>query len=326
MTGLDKTIADAQAFIDSMKEFDHEHIGSDVHSTGDSPLGSVDYSLQGDLNSKGIRQPEGNPINTDMVGPDVHLHHGTDSVRHSLKSTLSKDSTSPVGNKNGFGTINFSRRADYEQPFRADVLTFIEVYYYENKKLPLVHELHETFRDHPDRPNFLKGWNSVLDDISDSLKNRGIKPYNTVDNYIDPKFAWATSLIVNHLDKRTTPQKLKEAGLSTKEWQAFLRRKRHYEYFQSRLDEVFTQDVKNDAKLALSRSIQNGDLQAIKYYNELQNIYRPETQSAVQMVSIILTAVMEILAQNVSSDVLNRVAAEIRAAPSVRKVIEAQSS
>jgi hypothetical protein len=321
MKDLNKTIADAQDFINSMKEFqggsdefDSNRSGSD----GSNSLGSLDNSLSGDLNKR-VRQSEGNPINTDLVGPDLHLHNDIDSVRHTL-------SRPPVGSKNGFGTIKFSKSADYEQPFRADVLTFIEVYYYENKKLPLVHELHLQFQDHPDRPNFLKGWNSVLDDISDSLKNRGIKPYNTVDNYIDPKFAWATSLIVNHLDKRTTPQKLKEAGLSTKEWQAFLRRKRHYEYFQARLDEVFTQDVKNDAKLALSRSIQNGDLQAIKYYNELQNIYRPETQSAVQMVSIILTAVMEILAQNVSSDVLNRVAAEIRAAPSVRKVIEAQSS
>ena len=230
-----------------------------------------------------------------------------------------------VGQKS-FPTVKFSPKSEYSNSFRADVLTFIEVFYYENKKLPDIHVLHEHFKDHPDRPNFLKGWTNVLEDISDSLSNRGIKPYNTVENYIDPKFAWATSLIVNHLDKRTIPAKLKEAGLTTKEWQAFLRRKRHFEYFQSRLDEVFDNDVKNDAKLALARSIQNGDLQAIKYYNELKNIYRPETQNALQMVSIVLTAVMEILAQNVTSDVLNRVAAEIRTSPSVKKIIEAQAS
>jgi hypothetical protein len=251
MKDLDKTIADAQAFINSMKEFNgtskegnDEHVGSDIHSTGDRPIGGTDHSLQGNL-----KQDEG--VGLSEISTNLPSLTGSSNRDHNDTGR-----TAPVGRKNGFGTINFSRKSDYEQPFRADLLTFIEVYYYENKKLPLVHELHEAFHSHPDRPNFLKGWNAILDDISDSLKNRGIKPYNTVDNYIDPKFAWATSLIVN----------------------------------------------------------------------ELKNIYRPETQSAVQMVSLVLTAVMEILAQNVTSDVLNRVAAEIRSSPSVRKVIEAQST
>lgn len=274
----DSLINDAQAFIDSVNQFNgtkieesHEQPSSIYHSRS-NPFGSIDFSPS-----------------------------------HGLKE------------------IKFSRKQEYENPLRADLLTFVEVYYYENKKLPEIHVIHEHFRDHPERPNFLKGWKSKLDEISESLQNRGIKPYNTVDNYIDPRFAWATSLVVNHLDKRTIPAKLKEAGLSTKEWQAFLRRKRHYDYFQSRLDEIFDDDVKNDAKIALARAISNGDLQAIKYYNELKNIYRPETQSSLQLISIVLTAVMEILARHVPSETLNVVAAEIRATESVRKVIEAQA-
>lgn len=311
---LDKTIADAQAFIDSMKEFDNGTVKHNRSSSdGSDSISSLDHSLQGDLEKTG--EPGRLPSNLPTLSfSDGNLHN-------SAGRTVNKTGSTPVG-KFGFQTHQFSP----ELPFRAEVLTYIEVYYYENKKLPEVHVLHEHFKDHPDRPNFLKGWNRTLDEISESLSNRGIKPYNTVENYIDPKFAWATSLIVNQLDKRTIPAKLKEAGLSTKEWQALLRRKRHYEYFQARLDEVFTQDVKNDAKVALSRAIQNGDLQAIKYYNELQNIYRPETQNAMQMVSIVLTAVMEILAIHVRPEVLNTIAAEIRTSPSVRKIIEAQAS
>jgi len=316
MKDYSKTIADAQAFIDSVQKFNggkdelnRDRLGTD----GSDPLGGTDSTLQGNL----AQTPNGGRL---QVPDSIPSEHSSDGHNHDGPdpNTISP----PVGYKN----ISFSRKQEYDNPFRADLITFIEVYYYENKRLPDIHVLHEHFRDHPERPNFLKGWNSVLDSVSDSLSNRGIKPYNTVENYIDPKFAWATSLIVNHLDKRTIPAKLKEAGLTTKEWQAFLRRKRHFDYFQSRLDEVFDQDVKNDAKLALARSIQNGDLQAIKYYNELKNIYRPETQNAMQMVSIVLTAVMEILAQHVTSDTLNRVAAEIRTSPSVRKIIEAQAS
>jgi hypothetical protein len=282
MKDVSKTIADAQAFIDSVKQFNKQEELPDEFSS---------------------------------------------SLRNSGSDLVSSPNTSLPSHiiSQGFPQIRFSRKQEYDQPFRADVLTFIEVYYYENKKLPDHHVLHEHFREHPDRPSFLKGWNQILDEISEALSNRGIKPYNTVENYIDPRFSWATSLIVNHLDKRTIPAKLKEAGLTTKEWQALLRRKRHFDYFQSRLDEVFDNDVKNDAKIALARAIQNGDLQAIKYYNELKNIYRPETQNAMQMVTIVLTAVMEILAIHVPPDTLNRVAAEIRTSPSVRKIIEAQA-
>lgn len=306
MKDFSKTIAEAQEFIDSINAFHKQGEAendndSPVRDSGSDPSSSFDNSLQSDLEKN----------NSDG--------------RHRISSNLPSISFNRNGSRPAFYDVKFSPKTHYDNPFRADLLTFIEVYYYENKRLPDVHVLHEHFRNHPERPNFLKGWNSTLDSVADALQNRGIKPYNTVENYIDPKFAWAVSLIVNHLDKRTIPAKLKEAGLTTKEWQSLLRRKRHFDYFQTRLDEVFDNDVKNDAKLALARSIQNGDLQAIKYYNELKNIYRPETQSAVQMVSIVLTAVMEILAQHVSSEVINRVAAEIRNSPSVRKVIEAQS-
>ena len=90
-----------------------------------------------------------------------------------------------------------------------------------------------------------------------------------------------------------------------------------------RLDEVFDQDVKNEAKISLSRLVSNGDLQAIKYYNELTNIYRPEQNDPNRMVAVILTAVMEILATHVSSEILSKIAAEIRTSPSVTKVINA---
>lgn len=269
-------MADAQAFIDSVNQFNKQEESNDSSSIRD-------------LGSDPPRSPN-----------------------LSFSSNLEK-------------SLKFSPKTHYEQPLRADLLTFVEVYYYENKRLPEFHVLHEHFKDHPDRPPFLKGWKTVLDNISESLNNRGIKPYNTVENYIDPRFAWAVSLIVNHLDKRTIPAKLKEAGLTTKEWQALLRRKRHFDYFQSRLDTVFDEDIRNEAKLSLSKMVSNGDLQAIKYYNELKNIYRPETQNANQLISVVLTAVMEILAAHVTSDVLNRIAAEIRSAEPVRKVIEAQA-
>ena len=211
------------------------------------------------------------------------------------------------------------------QAFRADVITFIEVYFHTHHTLPSLRNLHDAFQDHTHCPKLVKDWKDILDTVSESLSNRGLRTYNTTENYLDPRFIFASSSICNILDKRTQAAKLKESGLSTKEWYKLLRIKKYFTYFEQRLDEVFDEDTRNNSKLAIAKLVDAGDLQAIKYYNELKNIYRPESQSANQLISIVLTAVMEILATHVSSEILSRIASEIRNSPSVIKVINTQS-
>jgi hypothetical protein len=306
---IDKTIREAQEFIDSVRKFnrDDQLLTYSLRDPGYIASSSSDNSIPSDLEEIEEQLPQLPPEPPSIQVPDF--------PSFSKQELVPSNSEKQQSNHLGFPTLTFSRRND--NPFRADLLTSIETYYYTNKKLPTTKELGLHFKSHPECPKYYTHWAPLLDDIADSLSNRGIRPYNTTDEYVDPKFAWAVSLVVNILDKRTIPAKLKEAGLSTK---------RYYEYFQNRLDEVFDQDVKNDAKLALARAIQNGDLQAVKYYNELKNIYRPETQTAQQMVAVVLTAIMEILATHVSSEILNRIAVEIRESPSVLKVINTTSS
>ena len=60
-----------------------------------------------------------------------------------------------------------------------------------------------------------------------------------------------------------------------------------------------------EAKLAVMRLVQANDLQAVKYYNELQNIYRPQDTNNVQL---ILMAIMEILSKHVAPEIIGKVA------------------
>src|SRR5215510_1750590 len=60
--------------------------------------------------------------------------------------------------------------------FRADVLTFIETYYYENQTIPPPVKIRFKFNAHPNSPNTVAEWNVFLDSIADSLQNRGISP------------------------------------------------------------------------------------------------------------------------------------------------------
>jgi hypothetical protein len=203
------------------------------------------------------------------------------------------------------------------QDFRKEAITFIETFYFQYKSLPSLADFVAKFS-----PEILpKGpadWEDFLVNIQEPLQNRGIPAYEVPLDYLEPNFVLAVNLIVNPYDKRAVPAKLKEAGLSTKQWQGFLRQDKHQEYYRKRLDQIFDEDTQNDAKLALQRLIQAGDLQAIKHYHELQNIYRPSQQN--NQIQLILMAIMEILTLHVPPEIIGKVAESLRSSPQLKAI------
>jgi hypothetical protein len=136
----------------------------------------------------------------------------------------------------------------------------------------------------------------------------------------------AVGLIVNVHDKRAVAAKLKEANLTTKQWTNLLRVQENRDYFQSRLNEIFDEDAQSDAKVALHKLIVAGDLQAIKHFHELQNIYRPQA-NAQQNLLVALQGIMEILAKYVSPLILSQVANDIKQSAVFRpEAIESKAS
>jgi hypothetical protein len=201
--------------------------------------------------------------------------------------------------------------------FRKEAITFIETFYFQYKSLPSLADFVAKFS--PDLlPKGPADWEDFLVNIQEPLQNRGIPAYETPLDYLEPNFVLAVNLIVNPYDKRPIPGKLKEAGLTTKQWQGFLRQASHQEYYRKRLDQIFDEDTQNDAKLALQRLIQAGDLQAIKHYHELQNIYRPSQQD--NQIQLILMAIMEILTMHVPPEIIGKVAESLRSSPQLKAI------
>jgi len=315
---------------DTDQQEEDEDAPSSVRDSWNSPFGSTDSALPDRLNLTTVKST--GPFSE----PKFQKRKGKDSKKHGPPA--------PVGQK-AFPESKFTpfSRFGNTDTFRADLLTFIETFYFIQKRLPFLQELDKKFQEHPSRPKVIEGWTVIVEEISESLSNRGVPPYEVKSkDYIDPKFAWAVTLVVNINDKRNLAAKLKEAGITTKEWTALLRKKSHHDYYTMRIEQVFSEDLQNDAKLSIARSIQNGDLNAIKYYNEWLNIYRPEkgginispTTSTTyvaepisqQMITTVLSAIMEILATYVSSEVLLAVAAEIRKNETIKKAIEVRST
>lgn len=199
---------------------------------------------------------------------------------------------------------------------RREAITFIETFYYTHKKLPNITDFKQALPENllPKSPS---DWEDFLYNLQDALKNRGVPVYDTPPGYLEPNFVLAVNLIINPYDRRSIAAKLKEAGLTTKQWTALLRLDHNKQYYQKRLNQIFDEDLQDDAKLALSRLIQAGDLQAIKHYHELQNIYRPQEQYNV---TLILQAIMEILTLHVAPEIIGKVAESLRNSPQLKAI------
>lgn len=204
--------------------------------------------------------------------------------------------------------------------FRKEVVAFIMYHYDVHKELPKRHHFEERFPINR-LPKTLEDWKIFLYSLEAPLNAQGITPYETPSDYLEPNFLLAVSLLVTVVDKRSFAAKLKEAGLTTRQWKNFLNIPKYHDYYRSRVNKIFSEELAEDAKVQLAQAIHRGDLQAIKYYHEFQNIYRPQGQDVNKLLLSLLHNLMEILARHVQPDTLNKIASEISEA----KIIDTSS-
>lgn len=193
---------------------------------------------------------------------------------------------------------------------RTTVVDFLEQVYNRDGKFPSKRSLDTHVRSLGFRPS--QDWDEYLADaeLEEILINRGLPTYDSPTNRIDSNFALATTLICDISDKRSKAAKLKDAGLTTRQWTGFLKRRSHYNYFTERLQRVWNDEVEPNAKLAISRAVEAGDLTAVKYFHEYTDRYRPQDQQVVNL-QLIITGLLEILAKHLTKELLQTVASEL---------------
>lgn len=190
-----------------------------------------------------------------------------------------------------------------------NIVTQLELKYWIDGEYPEQHELEEKFG--------LTG-NSlqlITPKINEILETRGLPPveyYSTLISNakksvpdLDPYFVAACGLICDTFDKRARAVKLKAVGLTTKKFTAFLQKPAYFNYYQLRVAKAFA-GTNESAKLSLSRNVEAGDLQSIKYYWEVTGQHDPNKEIKVNVQKLILLF-MEILARHVPTNVIDAV-------------------
>lgn len=217
-------------------------------------------------------------------------------------------------------------------PFSRYLVTKLDYEYWERDgSYPSFEELKEWSKRFNSAPSTQKEWQELFDEISIFLVNRGLPLFETFNKGLDPEFVLAANALCNVTDKRSKSEKLREVELTSAQFTAMMRKKPNREYFLSRLDKTFDEDVGVSAKLAIARAIEVGDMTAVKYYHEFTGKYRPAEAhgNTTELFGMFLQAIMQALARHVTSEIISQVAAEIREAPAIQKVlgaIEAEAS
>ena len=156
----------------------------------------------------------------------------------------------------------------------------------------------------------------ILEPLNSALKKKGWDKFSAPvvlgvgrKNQLDPFFVMAVELLIDPIDKRSRTTKLKAVGISSKRFNYLLEKDEYRKYWDKKVATVLSQ-TKNFGDLALARNVDNGDLQSIKYYNELTGRYRGNDETVVNLM-VLLGRMMEVLAKHVEPQILAVIADEL---------------
>lgn len=145
-----------------------------------------------------------------------------------------------------------------------------------------------------------------------ALLVRGISLTPNATGVLTPEQLASANLMLDLRDNRSQRNKLKDLGVPTQKWEAWLRDPAFQSYLQQRAENLLGDNL-HESHLALVDRVRSGDVNAIKYYNEITGRYIPASTAKVD-VNAVLMRVLEIIQKYVRDpEVLSGMAEELLA-------------
>lgn len=160
-----------------------------------------------------------------------------------------------------------------------------------------------------------------------ALIARGISfsEIETDSDILDPRQILVANLLMNPLDRRSQRQKLEEVGVTTQQFNGWMRQIPFQTYLRRRAEELFKSSHPT-AYLAFIQNVERGNMEAIKMFFEMTGVYSPKTQVDVNLDGILLR-VVDVLSRYLTPEQLQQAASELESAlPSRTGIMEVSSS
>lgn len=142
-----------------------------------------------------------------------------------------------------------------------------------------------------------------------SFSYRGIV-YPALEDRLTDKQMAAVAVMLNYTDRRSDEKKLRDIGITTREWSSWLLDNDFAEYLRTRSERVLAAS-QHEAHLGLIKGMRAGNVAHVKLFNEMTGRYNPEAENNLN-IKLLLGTFIEILQKHVTDPViLNRIAVEM---------------
>lgn len=142
--------------------------------------------------------------------------------------------------------------------------------------------------------------------FSASMESRGI----SADNFLSAKQLAAVAAMLNLTDRRSDEKKLRDLGISTTEFSAWMLNSNFANYMRQRAELMIENSV-HEAHMGLMRGVRQGNTNSIKLYYEMTGRYNPNSENEVN-VRMVIGKVLEAIQRRVKDPkTLNSLAIEL---------------
>lgn len=114
------------------------------------------------------------------------------------------------------------------------------------------------------------------------------------------------AIVTDPTNKKPLATKLKQAGITYQQYRAWMREPAFFQYFNSITEGMLTDHI-GDFNTVVTQKALNGDLNAIKYANELSGRHDPNKQAVLDLKSLVAQLLEIIMTEVTDTETLERI-------------------
>ena len=159
-----------------------------------------------------------------------------------------------------------------------DLIHFIERFHASNGRAPTESQLNQRFTGLT--TELLESFvaNPL---VAKSFKARGII-YPAAEDKFTPAQMHAAALMLDMVDRRSDEKKLRDIGVTTRQWAQWLLDDEFAAYLRDRSEKMLDNSV-HEAHRGMMKGVRNGNIQAVKTFYEVTGRYRPNEEQEVDV-------------------------------------------
>lgn len=195
--------------------------------------------------------------------------------------------------------------SDWLTDEQMEMVFFIERFHAMQGEVPTDSIMHQRFAFEEDQLDAFKSHPLV----AKSMAFRGIT-YPPLTDFLNERQMAAVATMTNFVDKRSDEKKLRDIGITTREWATWMLDENFQRYLTSRSERMLV-GAQHEAHLGLIKGMRNGNVASVKLYNEMTGRYNPEADNQVN-VKMLLHSFIEVLQRHIKDPIqLHGIATEL---------------